>query len=172
VSVVLVPEAMARVLEQAALDKATSLRLLGQRYSANAYAYGLQYQNCNQWVAEMLAVAWGRLGTAQGDLRPLAQQWLRANDYQATEFDIDNPFFMLAGMAVPWLHYDDHPPQAPGRQLLRVSMPASIEAFVRNSMPGAQRIEFCHTEHAIVIRRGWQHVDGCHGRPEDTVLLD
>jgi hypothetical protein len=79
---------------------------------------------------------------------------------------------MLAGMAVPWLHYDDHPPQAPGRQLLRVSMPASIEAFVRNSIPGAQRSEFCHTEHAIVTRRGGPHVDGWHGRPEDTVLLD
>ncbi|MEO7854245.1 MAG: DUF2145 domain-containing protein [Rubrivivax sp.] len=170
VSVVLLSEVKARALEQAVRDKSTSLRLLGQRYSANAYAYGLQYQNCNQWVAEMLAVAWGGLGSAQGDLRPPAQQWLHANDYQATVFDIDNPLFMLAGLAVPWLHYDDHPPQEPGRQLLRVSMPASIEAFVRSTIPGAQRIEFCHTANAIVIRRGWQPIEGCQAQPEDTVL--
>ena len=30
------------------------------------------------------------------------------------------------------------------RHRFRVSMPASIEAFVRERVPGARRVEFCH----------------------------
>ncbi|MCK7494979.1 MAG: DUF2145 domain-containing protein [Comamonadaceae bacterium] len=36
-------------------------------YSANAYPFSTRYQNCNQWVMELLASAWGAL-TAGGDL--------------------------------------------------------------------------------------------------------
>jgi hypothetical protein len=35
-------------------------------------------------------------------------------------------------------------------------MPASIEAFVKATVPGAQRIEFCHRGCTIFIRRDWQ----------------
>ncbi len=81
---------------------------------------------------------------------------------------------MLAGLAVPWLHTDDHPPPAPGQQLFRVSMPASIEALVRAVAPHARRIEFCHSERRIVVRHGWQALAAdCVAEPGDTeVLLD
>ena len=51
-------------LERAARDNRQALSLLGATYSANAYPFSLQYQNCNQWVAEMLAAAWGALAAA------------------------------------------------------------------------------------------------------------
>jgi hypothetical protein len=60
ISLVLLPTdpAKARALEQAALDKPQALNILATRYSANAYAFSDIYQNCNQWVAELLATAW------------------------------------------------------------------------------------------------------------------
>ena len=171
VSAILLPAARSQPLERAALDTGQSLQLLGSSYSANAYAYAVQYQNCNQWVAEMMAVAWGELGAQGGKLRARAQQWLRNHGYTPAAFDIDNPLLMLAGFAVPWLHHDDHPTQAPGRQVFEVSMPASIEAFVQATVPGAQRIEFCHRGRTIVIRRGWQPIsEGCLATPGDSVV--
>jgi hypothetical protein len=50
-------------------------------------------------------------------------------------------------------------------------MPASIEAFVQATVPGATRIEFCHTDRYVVVRRGWDAIaDGCRPEPQDTVL--
>lgn len=171
VSAIVLPPAAAEALQRAALDNAVALRLLAGTYSANAYAFALQYQNCNQWVAEMLGVAWGG-GAAHGtDLRAAAQQWLRKQHYAPTRFEVDNPFLMLAGQAVPWLHGDDHPPQPPGRLIYDVSMPASIAAFVKARLPDARRVEFCHDARQIVVRHGWQPIgDGCTAAPGDTVL--
>jgi hypothetical protein len=76
VSVVLPGPQAAHALARAALDDALALRLLGAAYSANAHAFASRYQNCNQWVAEMLAAAWGGVaapGQAAGAARPAAQ---------------------------------------------------------------------------------------------------
>lgn len=171
VSAIVLPAAAANKLQTAAADNAVALRLLAATYSANAYAFGLKYQNCNQWVAEMLAVAWGGLTPQDAGLRASAQQWLREQHYTPTRFDVDNPFLMLAGQAVPWLHGDDHPPQPPGRLIYDVSMPASIAAFVHARLPAAQRLEFCHTERHIVVHRGWEPIAaGCVPSAADEVI--
>ena len=78
VSLVFVPD-MAGRLERTTRDNATALALLGSAYSASAYAFSTQYQNCNQWVAELLATAWWGPsdGTqAPADPRAQAQAWL------------------------------------------------------------------------------------------------
>ena len=59
-SIVLLPDAAAAPIERATRDDTQALKLLGDTYSANAYAFSTRYQNCNQWVAELLAQAWGR----------------------------------------------------------------------------------------------------------------
>ncbi|ROH76585.1 DUF2145 domain-containing protein [Lonsdalea populi] len=51
------PAGAAQKLSSAALDSRLALRLLATDYSANACAFGLDNQNCNQWVMELLAVA-------------------------------------------------------------------------------------------------------------------
>ena len=61
VSIVFVPPAQAAAMESAALDNRRALQLLGATYSANAYPFSLKYQNCNQWLMELLATTWGRL---------------------------------------------------------------------------------------------------------------
>ena len=170
ISVVTLPPAAAAALEPVALDNARALALLGGTYSANAYAYGLRYQNCNQWLAELLASAWGppRPGDAP---RAAAQGWLKAEGFEAAVFQLPaRPFLWLTALS-PWLHRDDHPEADLRQALLRVSMPASIESFVRDRVPGAQRLEFCHTDQHVVVRRGWQPIaDGCLPAAQDTVI--
>jgi hypothetical protein len=170
VSVVLLPTAEAGALEAAALDNARALQLLNTSYSANAYAWGLQYQNCNQWVAEMLATAWGRI--ADGDApRAQAQQWLARQGYAPTRIAVGNRALMWAGAFVPWLHDNDHPPDDIAAMAYRVSMPASIEGFVHATVPGASRIEFCHAGRQVVVHRGWEPIaEGCVAGADDSVI--
>jgi hypothetical protein len=171
VSVVLVPDVESAALERAVQDNRQALSLLGTKYSANAYAFAQQYQNCNQWVAEMLALAWG--GRTAGDnSRAAAQQWLMEHGYTPTRFDVGNPWLMALAGVLPWLHRDDHPPEDLAQHIFRVSMPGSIEAFVRDTVPQAHRIEFCHTERHIVIRRGWVPLgEGCVAQANDKLIV-
>ncbi len=171
-SVLLLPPAQDAELARAALDDALALRLLGGTYSANAYAFSTLFQNCNQWVVEMLAAAWGRLTQTGGaPVREQAQQWLRANGYSPSIVAVSpRPLAWLASL-VPWLHTTDHPRQDVDDALFHVSLPASIESFVSARVPQAERIEFCHDSRRVVVRRGWQAIDdGCLPRDGDTVI--
>jgi hypothetical protein len=173
-SAVLLPPDAAAALERAALDNRLALQLLGERYSANAFAFSATYQNCNQWVVELLASAWGGAagGANGGDAaRPQAQRWLQARGYVPTVFDVGNPLLMALGGVMPWLHNDDHPHDDLAQSRYRVSMPAAIEAFVQAGVPGATRIEFCHDGRQVVVRRGWAPIaDGCRPGDGDTVV--
>lgn len=170
-SVVLLPEGAANALEPAALDDRLALRLLAGTYSANAYVWGRQYQNCNQWVAELLASAWGG-SDPEGDSRAQAQAWLRAQGYEASTFRVPFAPLMWAVALTPWLHHSDHPSEDLQQALYRVSMPASIEAFVQARLPAAQRIEFCRSGARVVVRRGWAPIaEGCEPGPQDRVVM-
>ena len=167
----LLPEAAAGGLEAAALDRQQALRLLGSRYSANAHAFNTTYQNCNQWVAELLAQAWGSLPATGANPRAQAQQWLQQAGYVPTRITVANPLVTLAGALMPWVHSNDHPPEALRRQQFDISMPASIEAFVRHQWAGARRIEFCHDQRQMVVRQGWVPLaTGCQAEPGDRVV--
>jgi hypothetical protein len=167
----LLPAAAARPLEAAALDPRLALRVLGSAYSANAHAFSTRYQNCNQWVAELLAQAWGGLPGDGADARAQSQQWLQQQGYQPSRILVTNPLVMLAGAVLPWLHTDDHPPDALRAQRFDVSMPASIEGFVRQQVPGVQRVELCHDTRRMVVRHGWAPIaDGCEPAAGDRVI--
>jgi hypothetical protein len=158
------------LLEKAALDKPLALALLGDRYSANAYAFGTRYQNCNQWVAEMIAFAWGHLDP-QDPARARAQAWLRAQGYAATPVHIPSHWMMFAGQFVPLVHVGDHPLDDIHALALHISVPATIEAFVRKESPRTRRVELCHDERRIVVHRGWEPLGpGCEPLPGDDVI--
>lgn len=171
VSIVLLPPEAADELERRALDNRHALQLLGSRYSANAYAFNARYQNCNQWVAEMLASAGAALEPGEA-LRERAQAWLKAEGYQPTVFDGGfRPLMWAASHLVPFLHEDDHPAAELAQRRYLVSMPAAIEAFVQARVPGAERVEICHDGRQVVVHRGWQPVaEGCRPGPEDKVI--
>ena len=170
-SIVLLPAEAAQSLERAALDTPRALTLLGGDYSANAHAYSTRYQNCNQWLAELLALAWGG-ADADTDARPRAQQWLAAQGYAPSPVDVGSRALMFAAGFVPWLRFDDHPQDDLLAMRFRTSLPASIEAFVRAQVPGAQRIELCHAPGRVVVRRGWTPIaDGCVAAAGDRVVM-
>lgn len=169
VAVLLLPADAARTLVHAALDPDRALGLLGRHYSANAYGWGLQYQNCNQWLAELLATAWGDLSAGEG-LRARAQHWLQSQAYHPTRITV-SPLVSTVGTLVPWLRRDDHPPEAAQAGVFTVSMPASLEAFVQTRVAGARRLEFCLGAGHIIMRSGWTPLDAdCVAAPGDTVL--
>ncbi|MDP1899738.1 MAG: DUF2145 domain-containing protein [Rubrivivax sp.] len=171
VSAVLLPDAEGAELARAALDNPTALQVLGPVYSANSYPFNLRYQNCNQWVMELLAAAWGRPGTDR-DPRAQAQGWLKERGYEPSLLDVGWRPLMWLGELIPWVHSDDHPAQDLAQSRYRVSMPASIEAFVRAQVPGATRLEFCHTEAHVVVHRGWDEIaEGCVPGEQDAVFV-
>ena len=171
VSIVFMPGPEAAELERTALNNGRALQLLNATYSANAYAYGLRYQNCNQWVMELLATAWGQLDDDTEQPRAQAQRWLADQGYTPTRIEVGNRALMWAGALVPWLHSDDHPADDVAQMVYRVSMPASVEGFVRATVPGASRIEFCHIGRQVVIHRGWEPIaEGCTPGTQDTVI--
>ncbi len=166
VSLVLLPERAALTLARVALDDRLALALLSGRYSANAHAQSTRYQNCNQWVAELMAAAWGgwspghtqHSDAAQAappsDPRARAQHWLREAGYRPSRLLLPSAALLMAVPFVPWVHLDDHPQEALQQGVMEVSMPAALEAFVQEREPSARRIELCYTPRHIVLRRG------------------
>jgi hypothetical protein len=170
VSIVLPGGPEAAALEAAALDTPRARRLLAATYSANAYPFSLRYQNCNQWVAELIATAWGALGDTQ-DLRARAQGWLAGQGYEPPAVELDSHWLMMAAPFVPLVHLDDHPREDLSALRMRTSLPTALEAFVRARLPGARRIEMCHDGAKAVIRYGWEPISqGCRPQAGDRVV--
>ena len=170
-SLVLLPEGAARdALLSAATDRSRALAMLGTRYSASAYAFGTLYQNCNQWLAELLGAAWMPAGSQAGS-REEAQQRLRELGYQPAPVVIPSRWLLWAARAVPLIRLDDHPEQDKAAARLQVSLPSSIETFVRGVEPRAQRLELCHAAGRVVIRSGWEPLgQRCEPEPGDRVV--
>jgi hypothetical protein len=172
VSLVFLPPGRAGSLRTAAVDKHHALGVLGASYSANAYPFSTLHQNCNQWVAELLADAWGAAAAgvpSDADARTRAQAWLRAQGYLPTVFTVSaHPMTWFAD-AMPWLANDDHPRHELAHNRYNVSMPASIETFVQAKVPGARRVEICHAGRRVVLHRGWDDIaEGCVAGPGDS----
>lgn len=174
VSIVTLP-ASARTAEQPLrdrlLDTPAALSLLSPHYSANAYAFGLTYQNCNQWIAEMMAAAWdpsfdGRNVPGAGYDRARAQRWLRSAGYAPTDIQVGSHGLMFIGQWIPLLHMDDHPLEDLYALRMRVSLPGALEAFLRQQVPTAQRVELCLRDRQVVVHRGWSPL-GEDCRPVD-----
>lgn len=165
ISIVTLPPDAAQALHRTVLDAPVALQLLATTYSANAYAFGLDYQNCNQWVAELMGVAWGELPAAD-DLRAQAQLWLQQAGYTPEPVVIRPGWLMHAAAAIPFVHVDDHPTADRKARTLRVSLPGALEDFVRRRHPGSERIEICHDGRQAMVHQGWEPV-GAHCRPED-----
>jgi hypothetical protein len=98
----LAPELQARLLPRLR-DNEQVARLHQPRYSMVSYAWGLRYQQSNQWALEMLA-ADGGAGT-----RDAAQAWLQQRGYVPQVIQLDT--FTRLGARVTMAHvaFDDHP---------------------------------------------------------------
>ncbi|SCK04956.1 DUF2145 domain-containing protein [Vogesella sp. LIG4] len=169
VSLLLLPPPAEQALTAAALDRQQALAVLSPDYSANAYAFSTRYQNCNQWLAELLASAWGRL-PADMPPRAAAQQWLQAQHYQPSNVEVKYGFMTWAASLLPLLHNRDHPAANLAARQYQVSLPGAIDNFVRQQWPGSQRLELCTRGEQLVIHRGWDNIaDGCVPGAQDEV---
>ena len=165
VSVLLLPSEAAAPLATATRDNPLVLGLLNARYSANAYPFSTRYQNCNQWVAELLAASAAGV-TARED----AQAWLRREGYAPTPVRV-SPWLMLAGRFVPWLRFDDHPAELLNTGAVQTSLPDSLEAFALQRWPTARHIQFCHGPQGVVQREGGAPLAaGCVPQQGDAVV--
>ncbi|MES2148543.1 MAG: DUF2145 domain-containing protein [Pseudomonadota bacterium] len=170
ISLVHLPQDAIAPLQRALFDTSRVLHLLAGQYSANAYAYGLDYQNCNQWLVELLAVAWGGMDDGD-DLRARAQRWLRAERYEPEPVDVGSRWLMMASYFVPLLHLDDHPEAQRAAMKLQISLPASVESFMLQRLPGSDRVEICHDRKQAVVHRGWSPIaEGCRPGAGDRVV--
>jgi len=164
VRLLLLPPEAAAPLAATALDKPLALGLLNARYSANAYPFSTTYQNCNQWVAELLAASVAGMRS-----REAAQAWLRAEGYAPQPVPA-SPWLLLAGRFVPWLHFHDHPDELLNAGLVQTSLPDSLEDFAQQRWPTARRIELCHGPQGIVQRAGGEPLaEGCRPAPGDRL---
>ncbi|HEY8026260.1 MAG TPA: DUF2145 domain-containing protein [Burkholderiaceae bacterium] len=171
ISIIRLPADAAQALRKAALDGPRALSLLARTYSANAYPFSTRYQNCNQWVIEMLAVAWGGLHDGD-DLRASAQHWLAQSGYTPEPVEVGSHLLMMGAFAIPLLHLDDHPEADRYALRIKTSLPSTIEAFIRQRFAASERIEICHNSGQIVVHRGWTPVaEGCRPSAGDRVTL-
>jgi hypothetical protein len=148
VAVLLLPPEAEAPLARTALDETQARALLEPRYNAGSYAFSLRDQNCNQWLAEMLALAWGE---APEPRRAWAQHWLRGQGYQPAQ--LRPGLLALAQPFLPWVDPAGQPAWAQG--LWQTSLPSSIERFVRQRWPQARRWELCLRGDEIHQREGW-----------------
>ncbi|TDM09446.1 MAG: DUF2145 domain-containing protein [Ideonella sp. MAG2] len=154
ISLVWLPQAPAQALAAAAQDKARALSLQQGRYSANAYAFSTRSQNCNQWALELLANAVAPAGREPP--RAAAQAWLRQAGYQPSVVGV-GAWWGVAALS-PWLHDDEHPLLSPEHPRYSVSTPHSLEAFIHQQWPQAQRVELCVGASGVMVERGWQNL--------------
>ncbi|AVO35987.1 DUF2145 domain-containing protein [Ottowia oryzae] len=174
VSIVFLPMAPGDALQATAVDRARFAPLLAAQYSANAYPFSVRYQNCNQWVAELLATAWGPpqalSATQPAALRGRAQAWLQQTGYAPRPITVDSHLTKLAAGFVPLVHLDDHPRDTQLGLVFQTSLPTDIEAWVHARWPGARRLEFCHDTEQIVVREGWRAIgESCSPEAGDRV---
>ncbi len=167
-SLVTLPDEASRLLHAAVRDPQRALALLADDYSANAYPYALRYQNCNQWLVELLASAWDPSPAAPSRAR--AQAWLQAQGYTPTELQLWRPVLAFAHL-LSHLHFDDHPSALLDQGRLQLSLPQGIEQFARQRWPEARRVEVCYTATRVVVRRGWEAIaEGCVPGAGDVVI--
>jgi hypothetical protein len=163
--VLLPPPEAAAALARAAADDRAALALLEPRYNAASYPFDLRDQNCNQWVAELLAAAWGP-GVVD---RASAQRWLRDQDYRPTL--IDTGAWRGLELFIPWVDGRGQPPETYQRGQWQVSLPATLEALVLRLWPETRRVELCHDGRQVVVRRdGAPMGERCEPAPGDRVV--
>lgn len=157
------PETPTALLARAVVDDSLALALLSPHYRAQAHAWSLATQNCNQWLVEMLAAAFS--GARD---RAAAQDWLRLQDYRASTVSLPWAGWLVAAALMPHMGLAHHPAENLLALRFEVSLPAAIERFVHRRWPEAQRVEWCRRGQEVVVRRSWEPLDmACTPGPED-----
>lgn len=100
-------------------------------YSTIAYPYSTRYQNCNQWVLELVAGSAAPPG--QYSDRRSAQQWLAQSAYRPSVIRISSGKRLGARLFSTNVRFDDHPSGALSSERYQVVSVESVVSFLRES---------------------------------------
>lgn len=169
ISIISLPPEAAQRLRTSTLDTPLALRMLAPNYSANAYPFSTRYQNCNQWVAEMLFTAWGNTDLTDTP-RQQAQQWLQNQQYTPSPVPFPN-WMLLASAFLPLVHTQDHPEEDVRNHAIQVSLPSNLEQFIQKTHPDSRRIEICHNGKQAIVHEGWAPLKRCEAESTNDRII-
>lgn len=116
------------------MNPATTRALHQPAYNMIAHPFNTRFQNSNQWILEMLALALDRSGSIKD--RATAQAWLRQAGYEPGSIWISN--LRRAGARVFSAHVSflDHTQEEFNKQTYQVITVDSIQRFLAAQDPG------------------------------------
>jgi hypothetical protein len=135
-AVVVIPNAITQHRLAAMLAGAEPQAMHEDRYNVVAYPFSTRYQNSNQWVLELLAVALA--DDPLIDDRDAAQQWLRRKGYRPTTLDIPATTRLGARLFRANVAFDDHPFDRRMAGMIDAVTVESVIAFVRAQQSDAK----------------------------------
>ncbi len=135
-AVIVVPDAATQRRLVTILGGTLPEALHDDHYNVVAYPFSTRYQNSNQWLLEVTAVAMANDPLI--DDRTAAQRWLRQNAYRPTTLDIPASTRLGARLFRANVAFDDHPfDRRMAGQIDAVTV-ESVIAFVRAREPDAR----------------------------------
>ncbi len=133
---IVVPDADTQRRLAALLAGTVPQALHDDRYSVVAYPFSTRYQNSNQWLLELAAVAMAHEPLV--DDRESAQRWLQQNGYRPTTLDIPATTRLGARLFRANVAFDDHPFERRMAGQIDAVTVESVIAFVRARQPDAR----------------------------------
>ena len=133
-ALVVVPTQTAQAnLRQVFLNR-DSVRLMHtSAYNLIAHPFNTRFQNSNQWILEMTAMAFG--GQSQITSRTEAQKWLQARPYRPGKITISTLKRAGAALVSPHVSFADHTEQERSEQRYWVVTVDSIVELFRSLDP-------------------------------------
>lgn len=166
-SLLLLPAEAAAPLAAAGGDRERALALLSGEYMANAHPQDLLRQNCNQWLAELLALSWA--DDPKASTREQAQAQLQRWAYAPEPVRYGTPLWRWLAVFVPWFSMDGHPAEDLASNQLVTSLPPDLERLAQRLWPAARRVELCYTPTHWVLRQGGTPLgEDCQAEPGDA----
>ena len=112
------------------IGSARALRLFQPQYSILASPWASRYQNSNQWLMEVTALAQAGAVHAVPPTRMAAQDWLRQKNFQGTTIFVSPLEQMFGGLFQANLRFDDHPQRARMRGAYEVVTVRAVEDYL------------------------------------------
>ena len=119
------------------MNPATTRQLHKPAYNMIAHPFNTRFQNSNQWILEMTALALDRSGGVKD--RTSAQAWLAAAGFEPGTIRISNLRRSGARLFSPHVSFSDHTPEEYEQQLYKVVTVDAIAQFIESKNPGLTR---------------------------------
>ncbi|MBH9552889.1 DUF2145 domain-containing protein [Inhella gelatinilytica] len=142
----------ALALQRFVQDRDRALALLAARYQANARLADEAAQNCNQWVAEVLAATWSG---GDGAGRTVAHDWMRAQGWESGAVTLPNRLWLWAAALTRHLGWTGQTESDLASNQMRVTLPEDLARWWRHQWPQASRLEWCLGAGGIGVHQGW-----------------